>query len=152
MKQPLTSQESKELMNEVGKMATWSISPDGEIWWCNGLYELYGMRVGDSITVEGFKGRVYPKDWDKFQLVLNEAVHLKTPFQLEARIMIKNTYQWVQITGKVLNDGSILGVTQNVDHLFKDYKEVKENLEMIKVISSNTTSPMELIHKYLHHD
>lgn len=146
----LTYKESKELMNQVGQIATWSISSDGEIWWCDGLYKLYGMRVGDKVTIEAFKDKVYPNDYERFQDTLNSALKNKESFQLEVRVFIDNNYKWVQITGKVMPDKSILGVTQNIDHLYRDYHSLKQDMAIVKLMSSNPENSVSKIHNLLH--
>ena len=150
MKKILSPLERQMLMNDLGKIATWSISPDGEVWWCEAMYDLYGMKKGDDITVEGFKEKVFSKDYINFENTINQAVRDKKNFEVKARIFIKDAYHWVNIRGRVLKDGSIVGITQNIEHYYRELNSLKLDMEVIKVLSAKKDKSVERIHNILH--
>lgn len=152
MKQELTSNESQRLMNMLANVAAWSISSSGEIWWCDGLYELYGMNKRDGITLEAFEERVYPSDYIKFKEGIKTAINEGKTFEEKARVRINNRYQWVKISGKYLDDGTVVGVTQNIDEFYREFHELKQNISIIKVLASSPNGNMNSIKTLLDND
>lgn len=150
MKRVLSSSESEDLINTVSDIATWSISPSGKVWWSKGLYKIYGMRVGDDVSVEGFKSKVFPEDYSLFEKTINEAVKTKKNFQVKARIFIGKSYCWVDIKGRVTENGTILGTTQNIDKYYREFHDLKLQMDVIRVLSLNKDSSVEKIHNILY--
>ena len=124
------------MLYELAQIATWRITKDGDVIWSKELYDLYGMKYGDLKTsVEDFKSKVYPADYNSFQKKLQEAVKGNTPFLSEARIMIKGHYRWVRIVGKKdTKNGGFIGCTQLVDKYYRNGAEAIDTLKVIEVL------------------
>ena len=150
MKRALSSKESRNLINDLSDVATWSVSPSGEIWWSSGLYKLYEMKVGDDISGEVFKSKIYCEDYFLFEKSIKEAVKNKKKFQIKARIFIRNSFQWVEIKGKVTEDGTVLGTTQNIDKYYRELYDLRLQMDVIKALSLNKDSSVEKIHNILY--
>lgn len=148
----LSVTHTKNLINKLGKIASWQIYPDGTIWWCDALYELYGMEKGDGITPKDFQDKIYKNDLEKFNSVIQLALDERQNFELEVRVLIDNKYNWVSIKGEVQEDGSILGITQNIDSFYRSYFELLQDMSVVRALSANPMSKMDKIHTLLHNE
>jgi len=148
----LSTTHSKNVINKLGKIASWQIYPDGNIWWCDALYDLYGMKKGDGITPEDFQNKIYKEDLIRFNSVIELALKEKQDFKLEVRVLINNKYNWVSIKGETQDDGSIIGVTQNIDDFYRSYFDLLQDMNVVRALSANPMSKVDKIHTLLHNE
>ena len=126
--------ESLNIINELGEIATWTINQAGEVWWCDALYNLYGIEKGSPETdMQAFQSKVYQPDLEKFNGIIQDAIKKLMPFVVEVRIKIKYEYQWVRISGKPDGYGGLMGCTQNINNL---YRSAKENIQTLQVLEA----------------
>lgn len=146
----LNSAEKVKAIADLSKTATWIIYPNGGIWWSAELYDLYQMKRGEGITTQDFKTRVFSEDWPRFESILNQATKEKESFSFEVRIHIGASFVWVHIKGEVKKDGTIIGITQNIDEFYRGYAELLQDMKVIKALSLNPKNSVSKIHRLLH--
>jgi len=134
MARELNIKESLNIINELGEIASWTITQSGDVWWCDALYDLYDIEKGSpKTTLEAFQNRVYPPDLEKFNSIINKAVSNLMPFVVEVRISISYKYQWVRICGKPDGRGGLIGCTQNINNM---YQNARKNMQTLKVLEA----------------
>lgn len=120
---------------ELAHVAYWEIEPDGNILWSKNLYKFYHESEDyEGVGVDDFKSRVFPDDYDEFEKTVNEAIEEKKNFDLLVRLRRKHVYVWVNIRGKVLPDGSIIGCTQDVDEFKRESVDALLKLRTLEAL------------------
>lgn len=134
MARKIDVKESLNIINELGEIAAWTLNQAGEVWWCDALYDLYGIEKGSKETnMQAFQDKVYQPDLEKFNSIIDAALNDLMPFVVEVRVKIKYEYQWVRISGKPDGRGGLIGCTQNINNL---YRTARENLQLLQVLEA----------------
>jgi len=134
MARKIDAKESLNIINELGEIAAWTINQAGEVWWCDALYDLYGIEKGSKETdMNAFQNKIYQPDLEKINSVIDKSIENLMPFVVEVRVKIKYEYQWVRISGKPDGRGGLIGCTQNINNL---YRTARENLQTLQVLEA----------------
>ncbi len=138
-----------DMIYELCGAACWVVNKDGGVFWDDRLYDLYDMTHGEGINMQAFQDKVYPSDLEVFNGVISEAMELNKPFEVNVRIDIKNRYKWVRIVGAPNSKGDLLGVTQDIDKIFRDTHDTKQLLSVVKGLAFTGSKAGEIIGKLL---
>ena len=85
--------KSEERLAEAQRIAhignwEWDIRTN-EVWWSDGLYQVFGVKPqGFGANFEAFIERVHPEDKWSVRKAVDDALHKKTPYKNQYRIML----------------------------------------------------------------
>lgn len=134
----ITERALLDLIYTVSKAACWYLDDTG-VYWDSRLYDLYEMKQGQGIDMDAFQNKVFPKDLELFNEVIRGAIKDPKPFEVNVRIFIENRYQWVRISGIPSGKSGLMGVTQNIDYLFRENADYKQLIKVIETLSDSRT-------------
>ena len=137
-----------DLIFELAGAACWVIDEQGGVFWDDRLYDLYEMEHGEGINMQAFQDKVYPKDLLIFNQTIESALEAREPFEVNVRILIKGSFRWIRIIGAP-SGSNMIGVTQDIDKLFRETEDTRQLLNMIKALSVTGSKSGEAIKKLL---
>ena len=130
----MNERQKINLIFECVNLATWRIDADGNVFWDDRMFDLYKMKPGDGLQIMDFRSKVYESDWPKFNEVLKNGIENRINFDLNVRILVDGIYCWFKIVGKICDDGSICGITQNVDFVVRQILDQQQKIKIVETL------------------
>lgn len=133
----------------LANIGYWIIDAENNIYWDDSMYHLYGLSSDCGKSPEDFEPLVYKEDYPLWKDIIEESIGNRTPFSVDARVLIEDRYQWVHIQGSPDKDGSMIGYTQNIDRFYRTHTDLRQTLKRIRLYAFNNQKGLDLIKKEL---
>jgi PAS domain S-box-containing protein len=112
-----TSEERLRLAMSSGTIGIWDWDvSSGQLTWSPELCEIFGVEAGAERTYEDFRSRVHPDDLAAVESDRDTAIHNRTQFDLEFRIVLPSgEIRWLSAKGRGHYDenGNVVRVVGN---------------------------------------
>lgn len=149
-----TAEESERKMNEAQKLAhlgSWYYDVINQVsQWSEETYNIWGLDP-ETTSVEFIDHQklIHPKDWERFNVVINNAIEKGVPYKMELELVRSDgNYKTVNTIGSPIFDDNnnviaFRGTTQDISELINTQKELiiakekAEKSEHIITLASN---------------
>ncbi|MDQ3535931.1 MAG: PAS domain S-box protein, partial [Bacteroidota bacterium] len=128
----------------LAKMGHWELDlKTTEIYWSDGLYEIYGIERGTHLKLESVKKYNIDKDYDNLIGEIQKASQSKMPYTIEYRIIHpEHGLRTLFSRGApVLNENNevekLKGITQDITERKTIEKELNESQKFIRAITES---------------
>jgi len=116
------------LAQAVSKTGSWRVKIQGELYWSDETYRIFGVQKGTPMTYERFLSFIHPEDREFVNQEWQAALKGK-PYDIEHRIIVDGKVKWVRETAQLeFEDGKLKGGFGTV----QDITERKRNEDALK--------------------
>jgi len=125
-----------ETAENIANIGSWESDIEGNLWWSQQTYAIFGMECHEKLHSTDFYARVHPEDQDRVRAAARHAMETNTDYEIEHRIVRAN-------------DGDIRFVRQQAKGIGNAYKHL---IGSIKDVTDKRRGEMaqEILSSFVH--
>ncbi|MCL4249086.1 MAG: PAS domain S-box protein [Anaerolineae bacterium] len=127
---------------QLGKIGNFEFNIDDQsVTWSDEVYRIFGYEVGTDVTLEAYRRRLKPEDFEHVMALVSTALETGEPYVVENDIFLESGItRRVYAQGRPLEDASgrrtrIFGVVQDIS----ERRQIEAERERLAAIVSNSS-------------